>query len=152
MSGKPLHGAKRAFETEAIPLADEGNPSEVSHAAFIGATYHGDSPMPEDKNVGKWLFFVAEKYVDDTWANVKKAVENGKLWRSAKVSTAWRSKGGPYVICVYTYDYNDEDDVMRIREHLREMGFKRTVSYKSDEQTAAGMYSDNTEGIALYRA
>jgi len=152
MARKPLYGAKRDFETDVVQLVEDGNPSEISHAAFIGATYRGDSRMPEGKNIGKWLFFVAEKYIDGTWANVKRAVESGNLWRHAKVSTAWRSKGSQYVLCVYTYDCDDRDDVMRIREYLREMGFKRAVSYKSDEQTAAGIYSDNKDGIALYRA
>jgi Domain of unknown function (DUF1917) len=106
----------------------------------------------KNRRVGKWLFFVAEKYIDDTWRNVKKAVKEGKLWKTAKVSTAWRSKGGSYVVCVYTYDYDDKEDAMKIREYLREMGFKRPVSYKTDEQTLAGMYADNTEGIAKYTA
>lgn len=56
------------------------------------------------------------------------------------------------MLCVYTYDCDDVDDVMKIRSHLREMGFKRTTSYKSDEQTNAGIYSDLSAGFAMYKA
>lgn len=147
-----IYGLKQDSEPDVIQSVEEGNPSEITHAAFIVADYRGDNPMPESIRVGKWLFFVAEKFIDDTWRNVKKAVEDGKLWKQAKVSTAWRSKGNVYVICVYTYDYEDESDVMRIRDYLREMGFKRPVSYKSDEQTLLGIYSDISSGFALYKA
>ncbi|HQX14685.1 MAG TPA: DUF1917 domain-containing protein [Nitrosomonas sp.] len=152
MTKKKLVGAKKNSETDVVRSVDEGNPSEITHAAFIVARYRGENSMPDGKRVGKWLFFVAEKYIDDTWRNVKKAVEDGKLWKQAKVSTAWRSKGGVYVVCVYTYDCDDESDVMKIRGHLREMGFKKAASYKSDEQTIAGIYSDFTSGFALYKA
>ena len=152
MTNKKLFGAKNDSEADVVGFVEDGNPSEVTHAAFIAATYKGNNPQPEAKRVGKWLFFVAEKYIDDTWRNVKKAVEDGKLWKHAKVSTAWRSKGSVYVICVYTYDCDDENDVMKIRDHLREMGFKRAASYKSDEQTIAGIYSDLSAGFALYKA
>lgn len=147
-----IYVAKQDSEPNVIQFVEEGNPSEITHAAFIVADYRADNPMPESIRVGKWLFFVAEKFIDDTWRNVKKAVEDGKLWKHAKVSTAWRSKGNVYVICVYTYDYEDESDVMKIRDYLREMGFKRPVSYKSDEQTLSGIYSDISSGFALYKA
>ncbi|MCW5600413.1 putative phosphothreonine lyase domain-containg protein [Nitrosomonas sp.] len=153
MKNKRVYGAKREYEADVVQAVEEGNPSKVTDAAFIVANYKGNEPMHEEINVGKWLFFVAEKYIDDTWRNVKKAVEDGKLWKHAKVSTAWRSRGGVYVLCVYTYDCGDEDDVMKIRAYLREMGFKRMTSYKSDEQTLAGIYSDDAQGgIALYKA
>jgi hypothetical protein len=61
--------------------------------------------------------------VDDVWFKIKKAVEEGRLGGSAKVSTA---KPNPlskdprkHVICVYTYDWTDEEDVRRIREELK---------------------------------
>lgn len=122
---KKSYGAKKDHEPDAVKSVDTGNPSEVTHAAFIEASYKGKKKMKADsERVGKWLFFMAEKFIDNTWQNVSKAVEEGKLWKAAKTSTAWRSKGGVYVVCVYTYDCEDEDDVMRIRAYLREMGFK----------------------------
>lgn len=86
MTNKKQYGAKKDCEADVVQSAEEGNPSEVTHAAFIVATYKGNIPQPESKRVGKWLFFVAEKYIDDTWRNVKKAVEDGNLWKQAKVT------------------------------------------------------------------
>ena len=146
------YGAKKDQEQDVKQAVASGNPSEVTDAAFIVASYKGKMKAEKPGKVGKWLFFVAEKYIDDTWKNVNKAIESGKLWTTAKVSTAWRSKGGVYVVCVYTHDYEDMQDVMQIREYLREMGFKRPVSYKTDVQTLAGVYSDLGEGVALYKA
>jgi hypothetical protein len=128
-----------------------GKPSETGNAFWISAAYAGKLKKSSGRT-GKWLFFVQERFIDDTWANVKKEVESGKLWENAKVSTALMSGGGVYVICVYTYDHQDVTDVMAIRERLREMGFKRSASYKTDEQTLEGKYSDNMDGLAKYKA
>jgi hypothetical protein len=146
-----MSGANKNREADVVRSLESDSPSQVKDVPFICAKYKGKMPADIGR-VGKWLFFVTEKYVDDTWRNVKKAVEDGKLWKVAKVSTARSSNGGSYVVCVYTYDCDDEKDVMKIREHLRKMGFKRPASYKTDEQTLAGIYSDSTEGISKYKA
>jgi len=50
------------------------------------------------------------------------------------------------VINVYTYDWTDEEDVMRVRAALRRLGFKGKLTYKSDEDTRARKYHDRTLG------
>jgi hypothetical protein len=134
-----------------LRFVDSGNPSEVTNAAWIVANYSGKMEKATPRT-GKWLMFIAEKYIDDTWKNVRNAIESGKLWKTAKVSTAWGSKGNIYVLCVYPYDHEDAKDVARVREELRELGFKRQISYKTDEQTEAGVYSDVTVGVAKYKS
>lgn len=44
------------------------------------------------------------------------------------------------VICVYTYDWTDQEDVMRIRQQLRDLGVTSKIPYKADEDTYAGRY------------
>ena len=88
-------------EIDLVRFVDSGNPTEVINAPWILATCPKKT-RSETPRTGKWLLFVPEKYVDETWHNVKKAVEAGKLWKMAKVSIAWLGKGGRYVICVYT--------------------------------------------------
>jgi hypothetical protein len=39
---------------------------------------------------------------------------------------------------VYTYDWQDEKDVRRVRQELRELGITQRIPYKSDEETRAG--------------
>jgi hypothetical protein len=66
---------------------------------------------------------------------VKQATEAGLLGGGAKVGWFY---GTSYVVCVYTYDGDDEQDVMRVREALRTLGLTRRIAYKLDEDTLAG--------------
>jgi hypothetical protein len=44
---------------------------------------------------------------------------------------------GEEVICVYTKDYADKDDMMRVRERLNERGITWKIPYKTDAMTLA---------------
>jgi hypothetical protein len=103
---------------------------------------------------GKWLVFVSATVVDDVWRTIKRAVEEGKLGGSAKVSTAKPnpySEPSKYVICVYTYDATDTADVQQIRSALRELGVKGLIPYKTDEAERQGKYRKfGHTSIALY--
>eukprot|EP01116_Phalansterium_solitarium_P019043 TRINITY_DN5211_c0_g1_i2.p1 TRINITY_DN5211_c0_g1~~TRINITY_DN5211_c0_g1_i2.p1 ORF type:complete len:160 (-),score=11.67 TRINITY_DN5211_c0_g1_i2:78-557(-) len=69
----------------------------------------------------------------------------GGLGHSAKVATA-----KPYpmarnpdkkLICVYTNDHNDEQDVFRVAAGLRKVAhYPETMSYKTDDATLSGVY------------
>ena len=126
-----------------LPYSD-AKPSEVTDVYWIYAKRReGKYPKPTRRS-GKWLVFVEKKDVDEVWAEIKKAVEGGKLGSDAKVATA---KPNPHatnpnrrVICVYTYDYTDDKDVMRVREGLRTLGITNKIPYKTDEDTLSGKY------------
>lgn len=45
------------------------------------------------------------------------------------------------VICVFTYDSTDKEDVMRIRKELRKIGIEARIPYKTDNTTKQGKYS-----------
>jgi hypothetical protein len=93
---------------------------------------------------GKWLVFADIKEIDDIWAKIKTATENGLLGGSSKVSTAKPNPNAvnknKKVVCVYTYDYTDKDDVMRIREEMRKIGILSKIPYKTDKATLKGEY------------
>ncbi len=93
---------------------------------------------------GKWLFWVKEDDVDEVWARIREATERGRLGSQSKVATA---RPNPLavdpdkrVICVYTYDWKDKTDAMRIREELRKLGITQQIPYKTDEDTLKGKY------------
>lgn len=48
--------------------------------------------------------------------------------RAEEVSTYKSFNGKDYVICVYTYNYKDTKDVMRIRNQLRKLGIVKKNS------------------------
>ena len=101
---------------------------------------------------GKWLIYVYREHVDKLWDEIEKLVDEGKIW-SAKVSTSahpWTSKG-KHVICVYTKNYLDEQDVMKTREVLRQIGIENRLTYKPDIYTLLGIYSDNKKSFKLNR-
>jgi hypothetical protein len=91
---------------------------------------------------GKWLIYVSEDKVVEVWKNIAKATVEDKLGMESKIST--KINESSYVICVYTKNYLDYEDVKRVREILYEMGFVSKLSYKPDIYTYLGIYSGTT--------
>jgi len=93
---------------------------------------------------GKWLIFIHVTEIDETWELIKIALNEGLLGKTAKVSTIKQNPNvkdkDTKVICVYTYDSDDEDDVMRIRNEIRKLGFVKKLPYKTDHATVSGKY------------
>lgn len=63
-------------------------------------------------NSNKLLVFVNIRDIDEVWASIEKAVEEGKLDVSAEVATAklhpLATSSGTKLICAYNYDWTDE--------------------------------------------
>ena len=98
--------------------------------------------------VGKWMPFTPPEQVREVWAGIVEATEAGRLGHKAKVATDHRP-GKEVLICVYTKDHRDIDDVARVLSELRAMGIDRRLSYKEDAATGALHYG---RGAALYVA
>jgi len=100
--------------------------SEVKDVYWLYATRLTGTYPPDSANSGKWLIFRHESHIDELWVKIKQATENGILGRSSKVATAKPNsnaqENGTKVICVYTYNWTDEEDVMQIRNELRGLG------------------------------
>lgn len=90
------------------------------------------------RHVGKWLIFVDPSHINGQWVAIDLATSMKELGVEAKVTTAFEVLDGHHVICVYTVDWRDEADVMRVREYLRRLGFTDTLFYKRDDDTRAG--------------
>jgi hypothetical protein len=104
---------------------------------------------------GKWLVFVPPEQLDAKWEVIRRATEEGKLGFSSKVSTARPSpnaSGSERVICVHTYDSDDEADVLRVREVLRDLGFTAKIPYKTDAMTLKGVYAESGKRVSKYFA
>jgi hypothetical protein len=120
-------------------------PSQMTDEYWLYATRkRGQYPKATTKS-GKWLVFVPVSQVDEVWVKIKDATEEGRLGDSAKVATAKpnpnSSDPSKKVICVYTYDWTDEEDVRRIRDELRALGIVSKIPYKTDGDTSAGRYA-----------
>ncbi|MFA4877368.1 MAG: putative phosphothreonine lyase domain-containing protein [Methanoregula sp.] len=131
-------------------------PSKTSQMYWIVLDAPGSAPEAiEDENAGKWLIFQEPDLVDAAWKKVRDATVALELGISAKVSTAKPnpdSRDNRKVIYIYTKDWADEADVMRIREKLRELGFVDRIGYKRNIETFAGEYAKKGKRVTYYTA
>ncbi len=109
----------------------------------------------DDELAGKWLVFLPADEVDTVWRRVRDATAAGELGISAKVSTAKRNpdaRDDRYVVYVYTADWRDEAEVMRVREALRALGVADRIGYKRNLETFRGEYSKKGKRVTYYSA
>ncbi|KAK0714303.1 hypothetical protein B0T21DRAFT_68241 [Apiosordaria backusii] len=112
------------------------------------------------KTAGKWMLFPEPAFVNEQWETVARAVANNQLGIAAKVDTRLpQGYGGggdqkkDRLICVYTENFTDKDDVARVLKRMRELELvkqgpgARLIYYKADAWTELGIYSENEWGI-----
>lgn len=131
-----------------IVAGDDRHPSEVFEQYWIYAERRDADSYPEHgERGGKWMLFIKTADIDEWWAKIKAATESGLLGSSAKVATMKPNPNAAAhhtrLICVYTYDIDDEADCTRVRQTLRNLGVTWKIPYKTDADTLAGKYSKN---------
>ena len=147
-------------------MQHDRRPSELfeQHWIHAGRTHAGSYPERGERG-GKWMLFVKAAEIDEWWEKNKAATESSLLGGSAKVATM---KPNPNMaardirlICVYTYDLDDERDCSRVRQApsrvrqapsrvrqaLRGLGVTRKIPYKTDADAHAG--NDAQKGIRV---
>ena len=109
---------------------------------------------------GKWMLFPSADDVDRMWTLVARGTWEGTWGISAKVATAPDTESAKdkesRLICVYTYDFADRDDVKRVLLGLKKLGLlngggggngsndaARAVYYKCDAYTYLDISSGN---------
>lgn len=120
--------------------------------------YWVESTVPSGvwtSNTGKWLLFVSVTRVDSVWRTIDLETRSGRRGIATKVATAksntLAASTRVRLICVYTYDCTDLVDVRRVRQRLRELGFVKKISYKTDAATKDGQYTQNGDKkIAIF--
>lgn len=94
--------------------------------------------LAADCNVlsGKWMLFPEPDTVNEVWRAVAHATARNELGIVAKVDTR-ASSGKERLICVYTSDFRDKDDVARVLNRLRQLELVRQggrpIYYKSGQ-------------------
>lgn len=161
-------GRSHFVPLDALPLA----PSTTDPCAAREGTHwiHAISPTAphhlDPLLVGKWLIYISCRHVGYCWPRVREATEAGTLGISAKISTDWGKAhdlvgiiaegiGGwrDHVICVYTADWRNREDVARIGSRLAEVDAVRTqtLHYKPDAFTYGGTWAGSSPGeVAIY--
>lgn len=106
-------------------------------------------PEEESLNIGKWLIFTDKNNIKEKWKIIKKATEKGQLGFNSKCAKGPNPNSDnkeTRVICVYTYDYEDNEDVFKVREELERLGFTQVLYYKTDQMTRDGQSGSIYEG------
>ena len=113
-----------------------------------------------DKGIksGKWMLFPLPDKVNELWALVAYAVAASELGHAAKVATDDGSGNeSARLICVYTEDYADKEDILRVLKKLIALGLvsglvsgtgeKRPIYYKADCFTHLDIMGGNEWGL-----
>jgi hypothetical protein len=92
--------------------------------------------------------FVPTSEVDLVWEEVVRALWEGKLGHTAKVSGAGPHSSGSHVICVYVDPFWEVSEVERVLAALRsECGIADSIKFKADGVTMLNLAKDNEFGI-----
>ncbi len=101
---------------------------------------------------GKWEILVLPEKVDDVWSEIKNMIDENKIW-GAQVTTKWiREKKGSkkHIIRVYTPNYLDERDVMRVGTLLKDRcEIQKNICYKPDIYNILQVYSKEGDEMKL---
>lgn len=100
------------------------------------------------EKTGKWMIFLDIKDLDDAWIKIKKACLDELLGPVCKCSTAKENSTqqdvtSAVIIC-YTKNWEDEEDLNRVADAIRNLGFTQRLFYKKDSATKAGIYGKNS--------
>lgn len=73
------------------------------------------------------MLFPGPAHVNEIWGTVARATVKNELGIAAKVAPR-EEVGSPKarLICIYTYDFADKDDVARVLAWLKQLGLVRT--------------------------
>jgi hypothetical protein len=137
MPGGDVHGVVAAFQQ--MPDAQKSQETLDILAHTYGVL------------CGKWMLFIKQENIDEVWAKIARAVVAGELGPSAKVSPYGAQQNGCHLICVYTDNFTDEMDVLRVRQKLYDLEFNGKLNYKPDLYTYCDIYSKNPWKIQASR-
>jgi len=102
----------------------EAVPSSMSAVYWIESKPLTSVPSITSR-AGEWLIETTTAEVDDLWAKIRQATEEGHLGYKSKVSTSparGQANASARQLVVRTYDADDVADVTRVEAALRELG------------------------------
>lgn len=91
---------------------------------------------------GKWMLFPATRNHDQTWLQLAEALSLGSFSISMKTCPSKEPGQGANLICIYTEDWEDQEDVLRVGLNvLRLCTWVTQINYKPD------IFTEDMEGI-----
>lgn len=137
------------YQFHNIIVTEKDLPSRITNNVHWVYAYKPDYPdiRLTEYSGGKWLIFErAGNTLDDLWMKCVKALNDGlfcdriKCSSMSHVEMSGKEDG---VICVYTDDENDIDEIKRVLKELRSIGIRFKICYKSNADTMNRIYGNN---------
>jgi hypothetical protein len=114
-------------------------PSKTKDSFWIEVRSPHSDTIGDPRLVGKWVVYVALRKLDVSWERIRKATVGSRLGFLSKSSTAKKNftpnVASNRLMIVYTHDYYDIDDVLRVGRELNDLGFgiDNPIYYESDD-------------------
>lgn len=138
------HGVTRPenVQPDDLPAAENEAVREIDREA-----------IKDEKTIGKWQVTGSAERIDELWPELVADAETGIIW-AVKAMTAFGYEELPmyddYVLTVYTPNYFERHDVIRVREHLRDAyDVTHELYYKPDIYTKKGIVAETAEEFGL---
>ncbi|KAG0647124.1 hypothetical protein D0Z07_6932 [Hyphodiscus hymeniophilus] len=112
--------------------------------------------VEKERIIRKWMMFCPPQEVNAVWSVVARATAQNDLGIVAKVAPD-NGRGDVRLICIYTKDFNDIEDVTRVLGKMKNIGLfesKDVLYYKCDAYTYLNLTSKNPYNIkaSLYNS
>lgn len=126
-------------ETEdALSFAQSNLPSRwVGHdVSWIYLRQNNSNQITSRKSLcGKWMWFLPAEKLDTSFVAVAASLQNGALGHAAKCPPP--NSTGYTPIIIFTQDFTNTEDVLRVGLELRRIGAEGRLSYKPDVFTTS---------------
>lgn len=101
---------------------------------------------------GKWMLWPEGEEAIEVWRIICALTHSHELGIQAKISCSEeRELSGERLICVYTSDSDDREDLQRVVDKLRSsIDPKYRLIYKEDSMTRAGFYQDADRRVSKW--
>lgn len=124
--------------------------NEDQNWAWVYSPLSRGGPVPYS---GKWLLNWTCEEVPERWSHLVAETVDGSFW-CAKVLLEHPASDPHHLVCVYTPDYRDAEDVRAIGIKLWQLRIaseNATHWYKPDSFTRDWIYSGRSGGASIYR-
>lgn len=146
-------GGDNYFSEHGVTRPENVQPDDLPPAENEAVREIDRDALEDQKTIGKWQVTGSAERINELWLEFIADAEAGIIW-AVKATTTFGYKEPPmyddYLLTVYTPNYFDRHDIIRVREHLRDAhDVAHELYYEPDIYTAKGIVEETTEEFGL---
>lgn len=120
-------------------------PTKNKYQYWIQCAAPSTKSFMSNEKTGKWLITLNNEQIDEAWNKVKQGCANEDFVLAKSSTQRNADRYGSHLICVYTNDWSNIEDVNRVRKSLYDLGFTEPLKYKRDIETINRVYDTDKE-------